>query len=276
MKNISLGFSPCPNDTFIFHGLVHGKVESSVNFDEPLLEDVETLNSWALRSKLDVTKLSFHALGHVLDDYCVLAAGSALGRGCGPLLVSQSRLDLSQCEQLKIAIPGRYTTAAMLFRMYAPRCTSLVEMRFDNIIDSVKSGEVDGGVIIHESRFTYENEGLICLQDLGQWWEDSSGQAIPLGCIAARRSLGTDTIKEVERVIRESLKLAYENPRKCLPYVRKYSQEIDEKVVQNHISLYVNNYSIDLGAEGKRAVDVFLQKGRALNILPDNELAIYP
>lgn len=276
MKKISLGFSPCPNDTFIFYGLTHGKVDTKVIFSQPLLEDVETLNSWALSAKLDVTKLSFHALGHVSNDYCLLSAGSALGRGCGPLLVARRRLDLKNGGHIKIAIPGKYTTAAMLFRMYAPDCTSLVEMRFDKIMESIKDGQIDAGVIIHESRFTYKQEGLICLQDLGEWWENISGQPIPLGCIAARRSLGRDRIMEIDRAVRESLEVAYRDPAACLPYIQQYSQEIEPQVVRDHIELYVNSFSLDLGAEGRTAVESFLQKGREMNILPACNQSIYP
>ena len=194
-KNISLGFSPCPNDTFIFYGLVHGRINTfhsaGVAFAEPVLEDVEQLNLWALAKKLDVTKLSFHALGHVLDEYCLLSAGSALGRGCGPLLVAGSAVPVEKLQGMTIAIPGKLTTAAMLLQMFLPDCRQLVVMRFDRIMEAIRKGEVDAGVIIHESRFTYEAEGLVCLQDLGMWWEKNTGLPIPLGCIAARRSLGS-------------------------------------------------------------------------------------
>ena len=275
MEKISLGFSPCPNDTFIFNALVHRIIDTDVIFSEPLLEDVETLNNWAFKGRLDVTKLSFHALGHVLDNYCVLSAGSALGRGCGPLLVAKNTIDLSQGEVLKIAIPGKLTTAAMLFKMFAPQCTNLVEMRFDSIMQSVSAGVVDAGVIIHESRFTYKDEGFICLQDLGQWWEETSGQPIPLGCIAARRSLGKKMINSIDQAIHQSLLHAYRHPKECLPYIRKHSQEIDEQVVEDHIGLYVNDYSLDLGDEGRQAVEIFLRMGRGANILPESKKSIY-
>lgn len=271
MKQLSLGYSPCPNDTFIFYGLVHGLIDTDLQFMEPQLEDVETLNSWAMNSKLDVTKLSFHALGHILDDYCVLSAGSALGRGCGPLLVAAKEIDITTQKNIKIAIPGRYTTAALLFRMFAPQCVNIVEMRFEKIMESIAKGEVDAGVIIHESRFTYQNDSLICLQDLGQWWEETSGQPIPLGCIAAKRSLGEEKIKKIDNAIRTSLDFAYQNPEDCLPYIRKYSQELDEKVVQDHIGLYVNEFSLQLGDVGLQAVESFLQRGRQAGILPPSK-----
>jgi len=269
MKKLSLGFSPCPNDTFIFHGLVHGAIETSCEFNRPQLEDVETLNSWALSSRLDVTKLSFHALGHVLDDYCVLSSGSALGRGCGPLLVAEKKLDLQRGKQLKIAIPGKYTTAAMLFRMFAPQCSNLVEMRFDEIMKHIKNGNVDAGVIIHESRFTFENEGLTSLQDLGQWWEELSGYPIPLGCIVARRSFGSTLLQQIDRAIHDSLTRAFTHPSECLEYIRRYSQELDQKVIDDHIGLYVNSFSLNLGEEGRRAIKHFLDLGREKGILPE-------
>jgi 1,4-dihydroxy-6-naphthoate synthase len=271
MEQLSLGYSPCPNDTFIFYGLVHGLIDTDLRFMEPHLEDVETLNCWAMGGKLDVTKLSFHALGHILDDYCVLSSGSALGRGCGPLLVAAQEIDLTSKKNIKIAVPGRYTTAALLFQMFAPQCTNIVEMRFEKIMESIAKGEVDAGVIIHESRFTYEDDGLICLQDLGQWWENTSGQPIPLGCIAAKRSLGEKKIKKIDLAIRTSLEFAYQNPEDCLPYIRKYSQEIDEKVVRDHIGLYVNEFSLQLGDEGLQAIESFLQRGRQAGILPSSK-----
>jgi len=274
MDALSLGFSPCPNDTFIFHALVHGLVKGPVSFQSPFLEDVETLNSWAMQKRLDVTKLSFHALGHVLDEYCVLSAGSALGRGCGPLIVAAQPHDISTGRALKIGIPGKYTTASLLFQMFAPHCTNLVEMRFENIMPAIAKGEIDAGVIIHESRFTYAGEGLVCLQDLGRWWEETSGQPIPLGCIAARRSYGREIIEEIDQAVRASLEKAYENPQRCLPYIRQYSQEIDEEVVQNHIGLYVNEYSMELGDEGMQAVSTFLERGRKAGILPESSMPI--
>lgn len=271
-SEVSLGFSPCPNDTFIFYGLVHGAVENAhIAFQYPVLADVEQLNLWALEKKLDVTKLSFNALGHVLDEYCVLMAGSALGRGCGPLLVSRD--DGVSSEVLvgkRIAIPGKYTTAALLLQMYlGPSCT-LVEMRFDHIMDAIKNGEVEGGVIIHESRFTYEQLGLHCIQDLGQWWEDSTSMPIPLGCIAARRSLGRDKILAIERAIRQSIELAFDAPESCMQYIKQHSQELAPDVIQSHINLYVNNYSKNLGSDGILAVETFLERGRKVKAIPES------
>lgn len=273
IRELSLGFSPCPNDTYIFYGLVHGKiVPEGVRFGGPFLEDVEQLNLWAQAARLDITKLSFHALGHVLDDYCVLSAGSALGRGCGPLLVAGSKVPPGSLEKKRIAIPGRWTTAAMLLKMFLPDCRRLVEMRFDRILASIQNGEVDAGVIIHESRFTYGDHGLFCLQDLGQWWEKSSGLPIPLGCIAARRSLGRERILLIDRAIKESVDYSAAHPDECLPYIRSKSQELDSEIVRSHINLYVNDFSMDLGKEGMAAVETFMKWGRRAGVIPESAL----
>jgi 1,4-dihydroxy-6-naphthoate synthase len=270
-KALSLGFSPCPNDTFIFYGLVHGRIESGLlRFEDPLLEDVEQLNLWALEARLDVTKLSFHALGHVLDEYCVLSAGSALGRGCGPLLVAGSEMPFEELKQKRIAIPGKWTTAAMLLKMFLPDCHQLVEMRFDRIMAAIQDNEVDAGVIIHESRFTYGEQGLVCLQDLGQWWEQSSGLPIPLGCIAVRRSLGRERILAIDKTIRKSIDYSFTHPNECLPYIQSKSQELEPDIIRSHIDLYVNDFSRALGEEGMAAVETFMDRGRKAGAIPES------
>ncbi|WP_457576085.1 menaquinone biosynthesis family protein [Desulfomarina sp.] len=269
MESLSLGYSPCPNDTFIFYGLVHGKISlPGYRFQDPVLEDVEQLNLRALEGQLDITKLSFHALAHVLDDYCVLGSGSALGRGCGPLLVGRKPFALSALKNKRIAIPGKLTTAALLLRMFLPDCIDLVEMRFDLIMQSIENGTVEAGVIIHESRFVYEQHGLVALQDLGQWWEDLTGLPLPLGCIAMKRSLGDKAGAAVEQAIRKSVQYALAHPEHCLPYIHKHSQELTPDVVKNHINLYVNDYSENLGEEGIEAISRFLQKGHEAGVLP--------
>ena len=274
-EDLSLGFSPCPNDTFIFYGLVHGRIDPpEVTFAEPFLEDVEQLNLWALAKKLDVTKLSFHALGHVLNEYCLLSAGSALGRGCGPLLVAGSLIPHKERHGLRIAIPGKLTTAALLLQMFLPDCHRLVEMRFDGIMGAISKGEVDAGVIIHESRFTYGEQGLVCLQDLGQWWEQTAGLPIPLGCIAARRSLGREKIQAIDQAIRSSVDYSFAHPDECLPYIRSKSQELELEVVRSHIGLYVNEFSRELGSEGEAAIKAFMEKGRLAGVLPESSLEL--
>lgn len=268
-KELSLGYSPCPNDTYIFHALVHGLIPlEKVTFAQPILDDVETLNGWALKAKLDVTKLSFHALGHVLDKYVMLSSGAALGRGCGPLLVTRPghRVDLSSSI---IAIPGRYTTAAMLLKLYAPEAKNHMVLRFEEIMPAIVEGRVDAGVIIHESRFTYQDLGLKSIQDLGEWWEDLTGLPIPLGCIAARRSLGIEVITEVDRAIRASLAQAWQYPEKSMEYIRKHAQEMQDNVLQDHIRLYVNDFSSRIGDEGKEAVTELFQRGRDAGIFPE-------
>lgn len=267
---LTLGFSPCPNDTFIFHALVHGLArELDLDLAPPVVADVETLNEWAMQGRLDVTKLSFHALGHVLDDYVLLESGAALGRGCGPLLIARRERDLSRLADLKIAIPGRFTTAALLLRMYEPACRRLVGMRFDQIMPALARGEVEAGVIIHESRFTYRQEGFVLLKDLGIWWEEASGCPIPLGGIGARRSLGSELIARIDDAIGESVRRAFADPRLSREYIHRHAQEIDDRVLRDHIDLYVNDFSLELGPEGHRAVDLFLARGRAAGILPD-------
>lgn len=268
-KELSLGYSPCPNDTYIFYALVHGLIPlEQVCFSPPVLNDVETLNSWALQSKLDISKLSFHALGYVLDEYVVLSSGAALGRGCGPLLVTRPGMSL-ELSQSTIAIPGAYTTAALLLKLYKPEAVNLKVMRFEEIMPAVIEGKVDAGVIIHESRFTFQDLGLTAIQDLGEWWEDLSGLPIPLGCIAARRNLGEKVILEIDQAIRASLDWARKYPEKCMEYISKHAQEMQDNVLQEHISLYVNEFSLQIGDEGKEAVTELFRRGREAGIFPE-------
>jgi 1,4-dihydroxy-6-naphthoate synthase len=272
VRPLSLGFSPCPNDTFIFYALMHGHVEApELRFAPETLADVESLNEWALEGRLDVTKLSFHALGHVLDEYVLLNSGGALGRGCGPLLVAGRRMELSELAGGTVAIPGRLTTAAMLLRLFAPACPKPEVMRFDRIMPAIAAGDIDAGVIIHESRFTYRQHGLVLLQDLGAWWEELSGLPIPLGGIAARRSLGEPVLQAIERAIRASIRWAFAHRLKCLPYIRSHARELEPDVINDHIALYVNDFSIDYGAGGRQAIAEFLRRGRQAAILPAGE-----
>ncbi|MEW6429662.1 MAG: 1,4-dihydroxy-6-naphthoate synthase [Thermodesulfobacteriota bacterium] len=261
---LSIAYSPCPNDTFIFHALVHGEVGGPA-MAAPVLADVETLNGWAMAARFDISKLSFAAYGHVRDRYRLLSAGAALGRGCGPLLVCRrgERFDPARAS---IAIPGRLTTAAMLLRLFAPTVRNLTEMRFDRIIPAILAGRVDAGVIIHESRFTYRQEPLSLVRDLGAWWEEETGHPIPLGGIVARRTLGEETIAAIDGAIRASVLRARARPEECLPYIRRHAQEMDAEVIRQHIALYVNDFSVDLGAAGLAAVDHFLRLGDAAGL----------
>ena len=265
---LTLGFSPCPNDTYIFNGLVHGRVDlRGAAFAEPVLEDVETLNAWALAGRLDVSKISCHALGHVLDRYALLHAGAALGRGCGPLLITAAGRG-GPIEHWRIAIPGEYTTAALLLRLYRPACRNLRVLRFDRIMDAIAMGEVDGGVIIHESRFTYQEHGLHCVQDLGAWWEATTGLPIPLGCIVARRTLAPEVRAAIDAAIAASIRWADTHPDEGWDYIRQHAQEMDEAVMQSHIGLYVNRFSHDLGEEGLQAMRELLARGVEAGVFP--------
>lgn len=265
-QQLSLGFSPCPNDTWIFNGLVHGKVACGLSFAPPLLEDVESLNAWARVGRLDVSKISFHALGHVLDRYTLLTSGAALGRACGPLLISADHAKPAHIRDWRIAIPGKMTTAALLLRLYQPECRQLEVLRFDQIIEAVASGRVDAGVIIHESRFTYQEQGLHCVQDLGAWWEEQTSLPIPLGCIVARSSLPESLREEISAAIRASIVWADTHPEEAQAYIRQHAQEMDPAVMLSHIRLYVNDFSKDLGQEGLRAVDELLRRGSAIGL----------
>ncbi len=266
---LSIGFSPCPNDTFIFYALVHGLIPlHHIAFAEPVLADVEQLNHWAMQGRLDVTKLSFHALGHVLDDYVMLTAGAALGRGCGPLLVSADA-SFRADEKSRIAIPGSYTTAALLLRLFAPEVIRTVVMCFDEIMEAVRNGTVDAGVIIHEGRFTYQNRGLYCLQDLGLWWEEETGFPIPLGCIAVRASLAEPVQREINRAVRQSLQWIRRHPGRGQEYISEHARELDDQVLASHIDLYVNDFSEQLGDEGIGAVQELLRRGRKYDLFSE-------
>jgi len=266
---LSIGFSPCPNDTYIFNGLVHKHVNiAGVDLQPEVLADVETLNEWALGGRLDVTKLSYHALGHVMAEYVLLRSGSALGYGCGPLLVAARSVDRTQVAGLSVAIPGRYTTAAALMKMYAPTANNLVAMRFDEIMPAIVDGSVDCGIIIHESRFTYQRLGLQLVVDLGAWWETETGCAIPLGCIAAKRSLGRTVITRIDDAVRASVCWARFHRDEDWGYIRHHAKELDDKVIQEHIKLYVTHFTETLGSQGLAAVETFLIRGREAGLFP--------
>ena len=274
MKSYSIGFSPCPNDTFIFCGLVQGYVPlDGWGLQPAQLEDVETLNEWAMDGRLDITKLSFHAFGHVRDRYVLLKSGAALGRGCGPLLVAGRPIEPARLAEMRVAVPGKYTTAAMLLRLYLPTLENTVMMRFDQIMPAIESGLVDCGVIIHESRFTYRNRGLVLIRDLGAWWEEISGYPIPLGGIAVKRSLGRDAAERIGEAVRSSLGWARRNSALCRSYIKKHAQELEDSVVSGHIGLYVNTFSDNLGDEGLAAISFFLEKGRQAGIFSNPESA---
>jgi 1,4-dihydroxy-6-naphthoate synthase len=267
-QQLTLGFSPCPNDTFIFHALVHGLVACpGFGFTERL-EDVETLNRLALAGTLDVSKVSSHLLGFIRDDYCLLRSGGALGRGCGPLVVTAKHAAMGDLRGKRIAVPGRYTTAHLLLRLFDPALDSILFLPFDKIMGAVQRGEADAGVIIHESRFTYADHGLTQLLDLGEWWEAETGHPIPLGGIAARRSLGCAALTAIDRALRESVAYAIAHPGAADGYIRAHSQEMSADVCAAHIGLYVNDFSLDLGDAGEAAVINLLARAEAAGLIP--------
>jgi 1,4-dihydroxy-6-naphthoate synthase len=259
--NLSLGASPCPNDCFIIDAMVHQRIDREGMEFSLRLADVEALNRAAFAGELDVTKLSYHAFAYCADRYVALDAGSALGHNCGPLLISTREIDVDEVAsgELLVAVPGRYTTATALltfaFPAAARRTTELV---FSDIEGAVSRGEVDAGVIIHENRFTYAQKGLRKIVDLGELWEARTGSPIPLGAIVVRRSLADEVKERVNRVMRRSVEFALAHPEASLPFVREHAQEMSEEVMYQHINLYVNHYSVNLGADGRAAVVTLL------------------
>lgn len=265
---LSLGFSPCPNDTFIFDAMIHGKIDTEGLEFDVLLADVEELNQKAFAEKLDITKLSYHAYGYLVDDYVLLDAGSALGNNCGPLLVSKSQLTDSQVNEGTIAIPGKYTTANFLLSLAFPNAKNKVETLFSDIEKNVLSGKVDAGLIIHENRFTYQEKGLKKIIDLGEFWEKTTQMPIPLGGIVAKRTLDIDILHKINRVMKRSVEFAFKNPEATKDFVKQHAQEMEEDVMYKHIKLYVNEYTRDLGNKGKAAIQHLFETALAKNIIP--------
>lgn len=269
---LTLGFSPCPNDTFIFDALIHHKIDTEGLEFEVFFDDVETLNQKAFNGKLDITKLSFHAFAYALKNYILLDAGSALGFGVGPLLISKREIRHSElhtpASTLHIGIPGKYTTANFLLGLAYPNLNNKTEMIFFDIEDALLDGKIDLGLIIHENRFTYMDKGLRKLTDLGEYWENLTGCAIPLGGIVAKRSLPEDIKHKVNRVLRRSVEFAFANPRSGLDFIREHAQEMSEDVMYKHIELYVNKYSVDLGTEGKKAVKLLFETALEKGVIP--------
>ncbi|QEC51525.1 1,4-dihydroxy-6-naphthoate synthase [Anseongella ginsenosidimutans] len=276
---LSLGFSPCPNDTFIFDALIHGKIDTEGLEFEVFYDDVETLNRKAFRGELDITKLSYYAFAHVISDYVLLNAGSALGFGVGPLLITAPGANISPStnrdipgdgnlplaessaqpaglQDKMIGIPGHYTTANFLLSLAFPEAKHKKEMVFSGIEEALLKGEIDLGLIIHENRFTYEEKGLRKVMDLGEFWEKETGCPIPLGGIMVKRAIRPEIQAKADRLIRRSIEYAFANPSSGLAFIRSHAQEMDETVMYRHIELYVNKYSVDLGPEGRRAVEV--------------------
>ena len=253
-KILTLGFSPCPNDTFMFDALVNEKIDTNGFSFDVKLSDIEKLNQQAIKGELDITKISFGVYLRIKDTYELLTAGSALGIGVGPLLISKKEFSNPQKEIKTVAIPGKNTTAYFLFKMFYPELNDIREIIFSDIERAVLEGEVDAGVIIHENRFTYQLKGLKKVSDLGELWENKTGQPIPLGGIAIKRNLDDAIKRNVNALIRKSVEFAFANPEESSEYVAKHAQEMSEEVRKKHIQLYVNNFSIDIGEIGKNAI----------------------
>ena len=267
---LALGFSPCPNDCFMFDAIVNRRIDLEGLEFSIRLADVEALNMSAFAGEADVTKLSYHAYAHCTRNYVLLDAGSALGRNCGPLLISRRSIAAAEVAagKLRIAIPGKYTTANLLLGLAFPEARDRSELVFSAIEGALLDGSYDAGVIIHENRFTYEARGLRKVVDLGEFWEGETGTPIPLGGIVIRRSLADDVKQTMNRVMRRSVEYAFAHRQASLPFVRQHAQEMSEDVMYRHIDLYVNDYSIDLGVEGQRAVTTLFEKARAVGMLP--------
>ena len=267
---LSLAFSPCPNDCFMFDAIVNRRIDlDGLDFDVTLA-DIEALNRAAFAGEPDVTKLSFHAYAYCADRYVLLDAGGALGRNCGPLLISRRSIDPAEVERggLSIAIPGKYTTANFLCALAFPAARNKTEVLFSEIEPALLADRFDAGVIIHENRFTYQARGLRKIVDLGEFWENETGGPIPLGGIAVRRSLPDEVKRAINGVMRRSVEYAFAHRDVSLPYVRAHAQEMSDEVMYQHIDLYVNEYSIDLGAQGKRAVRVLFDRAQDTGIVP--------
>ena len=261
MEILKLGFSSCPNDTFMFAALVNGLIACPFSF-ELTIADVEELNGLVREGKLDISKISCHLLSYVANEYCFLPVGAALGRGCGPLLVTRPELSLNDLSSGRIAAPGRYTTAYALLRLYAPEIKEeqVTFCLFDQIMPKVQKKEVDFGLIIHEGRFVYPQYGLKAVCDLGEWWEKKTELPIPLGGIVAKRELPEATISLFTQCLKKSILFAYKHPEEVMPFVRKHACYLEEEVIKKHIALYVNAFSLDLGTEGIKAIEALISK----------------
>ena len=276
---LSLGFSPCPNDTFIFDALIHHKIDTEGLDFEVFFDDVETLNQKAFRGELDITKLSFHAFAHVYQQYALLDAGSALGFGVGPLLICKNENLIHNPEELtanlKVGIPGKYTTANFLLGIAFPHLVDKQEMIFSEIESALINNKIDVGLIIHENRFTYSDKGLHKIVDLGSYWEQLTGCAIPLGGIVINRNLDRELQEKVNRLLRKSVEFAFANPKSGIDFIKAHAQEMSEEVMYKHIELYVNKYSVDLGIEGRKAIDVLFKLAIEKGLIQPIEHELY-
>jgi 1,4-dihydroxy-6-naphthoate synthase len=274
-RTLTLGYSPCPNDTFIFYALTQGRIPLPGLCFSERLEDVETLNRLAFAAQLDLTKISYHALGHLRHDYVLLRSGGALGRGCGPLVVSRAPCTMADLRGKRIAIPGRYTTANLLLQLRDSGFENQLILPFHQIMAAVASGDCAAGVIIHESRFTYRQHGLVAVEDLGAWWETETGLPIPLGGILARRSLDDSLIARLDQGIRDSIRYAFSHPLEPRNYIKAHAQELDDAVIDQHIGLYVNDFSVNLGSEGEQAIATLFCRAEERGLIPRCDLPLF-
>jgi len=266
--NFSMGYSPCPNDTSMFHDVATRPLGRSGYKVSVHLHDVETLNRLALKATYDITKISFHAYLLVREHYQLLNTGAALGFGCGPLLVSRTPMTPAGVTHSRIAVPGELTTAHLLLRLWAPEAQQKIFVPYDRVMGLLRTGEADCGILIHESRFVYQQAGLTCIMDLGQWWEQETSHPIPLGCIVARKSLGTTIISECESLLRQSIIRSRAHPEDSALYVRENAREIDETVIKKHVHMFVTDFSVNLGEAGHKAITVLEARARKAGVIP--------
>jgi 1,4-dihydroxy-6-naphthoate synthase len=271
----SIGFSPCPNDTFIFDAMLHGKVDTEGLEFEVFMEDVEALNRRAFAGELAITKLSYHAFAHLTEQYTLLDAGSALGNNCGPLLIAKKPLTEAEVNAARIAIPGKMTTANFLLSMAFPAAKNKTEVLFSDVEDAVLENRADAGLIIHENRFTYQQKGLVKIMDLGEHWEQTTGLPIPLGGIVVQRSLPAEDQAKINRVMRRSVEYAFAHPSEVMPFVRAHAQAMDDAVMQAHIDLYVSQFTVDLGTRGRAAILEMFRIAEAQQIIPNYDKNIF-
>lgn len=266
---LTLGFSPCPNDTFIFDAMVHGRVDTEGLKFRYFLSDVEELNARAIRSDVDITKISYHAYAYVAENYLIINSGSALGYKNGPLVITKEEIIPAELESLRIAIPGKYTTANLLMSIAWPDAKNKTEYLFSDIERAVLTGEVDAGLIIHESRFTYQNRGLRKFADMGEYWETLTGLPIPLGAIVVKRSLPEEVGLKVNRILRRSIEYAYTDALASYDFVAGNAREMDSNVMNNHIKLYVNDFTLNLGIEGRKAINTLFSIAEEKGVIPE-------
>ncbi len=267
-KKLTLGFSTCPNDTFIFDALVHNKIDTEGMEFNLILADVEELNQLATKGEIDITKLSYHAYAYVSQTYKLLDAGSALGNNNGPLLISKHKIYPDEVNDISVAIPGKMTTANLLLSIAYPKLANKKEYLFSDIEEVVLSGEMDAGLIIHENRFTYQQKGLRKIIDLGEFWESKTQMPIPLGGIVVNRKLSEETQQTINKLLRKSLEYAYANPASSLGFIKQYAQEMNEEVMHKHIDLYVNDYSLSLGEKGRAAIKCLYDEAKVIDDFP--------